>query len=101
MESQEEVNAKVGPGGVEVSARSLHINTIVTVAVFMLLAVLAYGGMTHMQDTREATKEITSAMREQTTALREQTSVQREYNCLQTLKDDSLKQSDFCKRMTR
>lgn len=96
----EEVTAKIA--GQEISVKSMHLNTLATVASLMMIAVLLFMVFNHMQDAREANAHFTSAVKEFTTVSREQTGAMREYTCMaRTDFQDKNAQAEYCRRLGR
>jgi len=74
---------------------SANLNTLFTVLGFILTALIAWVLFNHTNDTKDASKELASAMKEMTQAAREQ-------NCLISLPQDRREQnSEICKRISR
>lgn len=69
----EELSAEIG--GQKISLKSVALNTLLTVATFLISAMTAYILFTHTGDSKEVTKDLAGAMRELAQANREQ-------NCL-------------------
>ena len=74
---------------------SANLNTLFTVLGFILTALIAWTLYNHSSDTKDASKELATALREQTQAAREQ-------NCLISLPQERREQnSEICKRISR
>lgn len=99
-DQQEELSAEIA--GQKVSVKTLHLNTLATVATLILSALVAFALYTHSQEAKSAAQEFVSAIREQTKAVRDQTTAQREQNCLISFREeDRTRQAEFCKRLSQ
>ncbi len=90
--------------GQKLSLKNVSINTIATVATLMVVSVLMYGGLQHVQEAREASAAFVAAIKDQTAASREQTGVMKEQVCMLRFDQaDRGKQENiaFCKQITR
>lgn len=89
----EELSAEIG--GQKLSLKNLPINTIATIATLIGVSLIGYMVWEHTAGTREASKELASAMRELATANREQ-------NCLLIFKQEERQsKAADCKLLAR
>lgn len=90
-EKVEELSAEIG--GQKLSLKSVALNTIISAAsLIAVLAAIPYG-YSHIQDTKEASKELVGALKEMTQAAREQ-------NCLISMPIDR-RDPELCRRIAR
>ena len=69
------------------------LNTLATILTMVLTALIAYVVWAHSGETKEASKELTTALKEMTQAAREQ-------NCLISMPMDR-RDPELCKRLSR
>ena len=95
-EPQSEISAKMGGHEVSLRGRAAEsLNTIVTIAIFVVVCLIAYGLYIHNAETARAATELVSALREQTQALRES-------NCLSSMQvEQRAANAETCKRLSR
>lgn len=90
----EELDAQIA--GQRLTLKNAPVNTILTVATFVLVILIAYVLYGHQQDARDANAAFVSAVKEQTGAVKEQTIALREQNCLQRRVDP-----ETCRQLAR
>lgn len=90
----EELDAQIA--GQRLTLKNAPVNTIVTLATFVLVILIAYVIYTHQQDAREANATFLAAVREQTLAVKEQTNALREQNCVARKVDP-----ETCRQLSR
>lgn len=96
----EELSAEVA--GQKISLKSVALNTILTILIFLGVAVTISLLWNHQEESKAASAAFVSAIKEQTTVQKEQTTVIRESNCIAALPPDRKHlDADFCKRVTR
>lgn len=91
--TQDQLEFKMGDKSA--SLKTSNLNTVATVACLCLSIVIAIVLYGHTIDTKDASKDLASAMRDMTQAAREQ-------NCLISLPQERREQNaEICKRITR
>lgn len=88
------VEVKIPGGGVNLK-NFKHLNDVATVAILILVSLIGYTLFAHASDTKDAGKELVSALKEMTQAAREQ-------NCLMAFPSEKREaNAELCKRLSR
>lgn len=82
--------------GVKANVKNVKsLNTLATVATLILMSVFGYAFYVHASETKDAGKELVSA-------LKEMTQVAREANCLNSMPQERRERdTELCKRLSR
>lgn len=96
MEETKIEQASAEIGGQKFSITGTNLNTLFTIAGFIVTALIAWVLWSHTGDSKDANRAFVEAVKEQTVAMKDATVVQRELNCLM-----GKAAPEFCRRISR